>query len=283
VNTPTIALPHKRRLQAHFGFTGMPFRKNVKAHKMFDSRAQRELVQALLLWTELRGLALVTGPTGVGKSIALRRFVVELDEQRYRVLRFNQVPTTAGGLLRSMSRLFGLPMRRHIADLFDQLREHLVTVAQGGPHTLIVLDDAEGMRVEALDTLRRLTAADLDQDDRFSIVIAGTDRLLTTLADTALDSLRSRFSYAVQLRPFSLEDTTDYIRYHLTGAGQKEALLSDAAVRAVFQASRGAPRNVNQLVLQALIQATVEGRDDIDGRFMSAQIAAHPLYRRGEP
>jgi len=111
----------------------------------------------------------------------------------------------------------------------------------------------------------------------------GTDRLLTTLADTALDSLRSRFSYAVQLRPFSLEDTTDYIRYHLTGAGQTEALLSDAAVRAVFQASRGAPRNVNQLVLQALIQATVEGRDDIDGRFMSARIAAHPLYRRGEP
>ncbi|MCB9694486.1 MAG: AAA family ATPase [Alphaproteobacteria bacterium] len=109
MNTPTVPFPQKRRLQAHFGFTGMPFRKNVPAHKMFDSRAQRELVHALVLWLEVKGFALVTGPTGVGKSISLRRFSAQIDEQRFRVLRFDQVPSTPMGLLRSLCRLLGSP------------------------------------------------------------------------------------------------------------------------------------------------------------------------------
>ena len=283
MNTPTIPFPQKRNLQAHFGLSGMPFRKNVPANKMFDSRAQRELVQALVLWLEVCGFALVTGPTGVGKSISLRKFAAQLDEQRFRVLRFNQVPSTPMGLLRSLSRLLGLPMRRHVTDLFDQVRDHFCTAASGGPHTLILLDDAEGMRPDALDVIRRLTAADLDLEDRFSVLVTGTDDLLQTLAAPELASLKSRFGYAVTLRPFSLEDTVNYVRFHLHEAGAQSSLLSDDAVRAVFHASQGVPRQINQLVLQALIQATVEGRDDVDGRFMTNQIAAHPLYVRGEP
>lgn len=279
MNTPTIPFPQKRRLQAHFGFTGMPFRKNMHAHQMFDSRAQRDLVHGLALWAELRGLALVTGDSGVGKSISTRRFVSELDEQRFRVVRVNQMPTTATGFLRSMCRILGLPMRRYAADLFDQIREHL---RADGPHPLLVLDDAEGMRPEALDLLRRLLCADGDAEDRFSVLLAGTETLLRALAHPELAPLRSRIGFAVQLRPFSLEDTQNYVRYQLQQAGGNVNLLSDDAVRAVFQASQGVPRRVNQLVLYALIQAVVDGRDDIDGRYMSAQIAGHPLFARGD-
>jgi general secretion pathway protein A len=248
---------------------------------MFDSRAQRDLVHGLALWAELRGPALVTGETGVGKSISIRRFLSELDEHRFRIVRFNQVPTTTIGFLRSLSRLLGLPMRRFVADLFDQVRDHLRTEG-GGAHPLLVLDDAEGMRTEVLDLIRRLIAAD-DPDDRFSVLLAGTEAVLQALADPQLAPLRSRFAYAAHLRPFSLEDTQNYVRYHLQQSGGREDVLSDEAVRAVFHASQGIPRRVNQLVLHVLVQAVVEGRDDIDGRYMTNQIATHPLYARGEP
>jgi type II secretory pathway predicted ATPase ExeA len=223
---------------------------------MFDSRAQRELVHGLALWTELRGLALVTGDSGVGKSISTRRFVSELDEQRFRVIRFNQMPTTATGFLRSLSRVLGLPMRRFAADLFDQIRDYLR--ADAGPHALLVLDDAEGMRLEAMDLLRRLLCADLDADDRFSVLLAGTDALLRALSHHELAPLRSRIGYAVQLRPFSLEDTQNYVKYQLHQAGGDANLLSDDAVRAVFQASQGVPRRINQVVLHALIHAMLD-------------------------
>lgn len=86
MNTPTIPQVQQHRLRAHYGLTRLPFRKNVPAHRMFDSQAQRDLLQGLTLWTALRGLALITGPTGVGKSITLRRFLRALPEDRYQVL-----------------------------------------------------------------------------------------------------------------------------------------------------------------------------------------------------
>jgi type II secretory pathway predicted ATPase ExeA len=269
----------RRRLNAHFGFTRAPFLKSTKAADMFDSRGQRELYQALLMWADLRGLGLVTGPSGVGKSITLRRFVSDLEESRYRVVRFTYLPTTVTGFLRSFSRSLGLRMRLHGADLFDAAREHLIAYeAEHGQHPLILIDDAEGITVPVLDVIRRLTTYELDAEDRFSILLSGTDAILATLRHPQLDALRTRIGYAQILRPFTVEDTRNYIAYQLQRADAKPELFTDDAVRRLFQATQGKPRAINQLSLQALVQAVVAGIDRIDAKFMAAQIAAHPLY-----
>ncbi|MDP6107138.1 MAG: AAA family ATPase [Candidatus Brocadiia bacterium] len=280
MNTPTIPKHHKRRLAAHFGFTRLPFRKNMAAADMFDSRSQRDLRAGLLMWTELRGIALVTGYSGVGKSITLRRFLLSLDDARFHVLKFAHLPTTPVGLLRSLCRALDLPMRHHASDLFDAAQAYLAAYQQeNGPHPLIVLDDAEGLAVPALDLIRRLTTYDLDAEDRFSILIAATEDILATMRHHVLEPLRSRIGYAQPLRPFSLEDTRNYIQFHLRLADADPKLLSDAAIRHVFQASRGKPRHINQICLYILIQAAIAGLDTIDGDFVAAQIAAHPLYQ----
>ena len=280
MNTPTVAHQHKLRLQAHLGVTRLPFRKNVAASQMFDSLSQRELHQGLRMWLEVKGLALATGPSGVGKSIALRRFVHDLDDSRYRVLQFSSWPSTPTGFLRSLSRLLGLGMRQHAVDMFDAAQKHLFHYAdENGVHPLIVIDDAEGLRVETLDLLRRLSAYELDAEDRFSILLAATEHFLPVLRNPVLESLRSRIAYVQTLRPFSLEDTRNYVRFHLQGAGADAKLFSDEAIRRLFHASQGKPRRINQLALQTLIQAAVHGRDAIDGDFVAAQVAAHPLYQ----
>ena len=76
---------------------------------MFDSRSQRELHAGLTMWTELCGIAMVTGDTGVGKSITLRRFLWWLDKSRFHVNKLTYLPSTPVGLLRSMCHHFGLP------------------------------------------------------------------------------------------------------------------------------------------------------------------------------
>jgi len=280
MNTPTVPHQQQRRLQAHLGVTRLPFRKNVAATQMFDSRSQRELHQGLLLWLEVKGLALATGPSGVGKSIAVRRFVHDIDDSRYRVLRFSSLPTSVIGFLRSLSRLLGLDMRAHAADMFDAAQKHLFNYTdENGRHPILVIDDAEGLRVETLDLLRRLSAYELDAEDRFSILLAATEHILPVLRHPMLESLRSRIAYVQTLRPFSLEDTHNYVSFHLRGAGASDTLFSDEAIRRLFQSSQGRPRRINQLALQVLIQAAVHGRDTIDGDFVVAQIAAHPLYQ----
>jgi type II secretory pathway predicted ATPase ExeA len=279
MSTTTIPEHHKKRLQAHFGFTKIPFKKGMWASEMFDSRSQRELHHGLQLWNEVHGFALVTGASGVGKSITVRRFAGELDEARFTVVHLTGVPSTPTGFLRMLNRALGLPMRTHGIDLFEQAQKHLSKHAEDrGPHPVLILDDAEGLAVETLDIVRRLTAHAIDAEDRFSVLMSGTEDLLRTLRDPLLDPLRSRIAYAQPLRAFTLEDTRNYILFQLKRAGGNPKLFSDDATRRIFQASQGRPRSINQLGVQALIYATVVGLDEITGDFMTAQIAAHPLF-----
>ncbi|MCB9628912.1 MAG: AAA family ATPase [Sandaracinaceae bacterium] len=271
---------HRRRLRAHFGFSNTPFHKAMKAALMYDSTSQRELLAGLDMWLEVGGIACVSGASGVGKSITLRRFVAGLDTRRYHLVQFSYLPGTVPGFLRSMSRALGLQMRLHGADLFDAARDHLASFeAANGPHPVVLIDDAEGLSAPVLDAIRRLTTHDLDGEQRFSVLLAGTDDITRTLRASSLESLRSRIAYAHALRPFTLEDTRNYLRFHLQRADVDAALISDDAARRIFVASRGRPRHINQLALHGLIAAAASGRDDIDGKFMQQQIEDHPLYR----
>ena len=270
----------RRRLRSHFGFSRIPFTKAMRSTMMFDSLGQRELLAGLRMWVELKGIALVTGESGVGKSITMRRFVQGLDDARFAVIDFTYLPSTVTGFLRSLNRKLGLPMRLHGVDLFDQAQSLLVTQeSEKGTHPIVVIDDAEGLTVSVIDALRRLTAWQMDQEDRFSLLISGTDELLRTLHHPDLASLRSRVVYAQQLRPFTLEDTRNYIGFHLERADVEIKLFSDDACKRTFQASQGRPRAINQLATQALILAAIHGRDNIDGRFMNELIGKHPLYQ----
>jgi type II secretory pathway predicted ATPase ExeA len=270
----------RRKLRSHFGFSKLPFQKAMWATHMFDSQSQREMLGGLEMWTEVHGIALIVGEAGVGKSITLRRFVHELDGPRFHVIDFDYLPTTPTGFLRSLCRKLGLPMRLHSADLFDAAKAHLQGYEQEhGPHPLVIIDNGEGLSAAVLDLLRRMTCYDLDSEDRFSLLLTGTEELLLVMRDAPLAPLRSRIGYTHVLRPFSLEDTRNYIQFHLTRAEVDPKLLSEDAIKRIFQASHGRPRAINQLATQSLIQAAVLGRESIDGDFMRHLIAAHPLYQ----
>ena len=131
----------------------------------------------------------------------------------------------------------------------------------------------------------------------------GADAAATTLADTlraALTDLASQIGNAdlptlEQLNQFATQlsgpmqqmsqfgqQSFQQLQQMIQQAGGTTTLFTDDAIRELFQVSQGIPRSINQVALQAMIQAAVEGRDAIDGRFMIDAIAAHPLLSRTE-
>lgn len=270
----------KQRLMNHFGFPKIPFSKYMRAADMYNSNSQTALFEGLKMWLLLGGLALIAGPTGTGKSISIRRFVNELDNNQYTVYTIPFPPATPHGFLRFICRCFGLPMKSHTADLFDQAQKFLVNHQQErGTHPILILDDAEGLYPDVADILRRLTTYDLDAEDRFSVLVCGIESLLQVLELGILEPLRSRFSFAYTLKPFGLDDTRSYIRFHLKRAKAETDIFSDEAVKRIFHISKGRPRTINQLCIGMLIKSAISGNENIDTAFVKAFIADHPLYQ----
>ncbi len=112
------------------------------------------------------------------------------------------------------------------------------------------------------------------------VLIAGTEDMLPTLQHHRLEPLRGRIGYAQPLRSFSLEDTRNYIRFHLQRVDADLKLFSDPAIKRMFQATKGRPRTINLLCLYLMIQAAIAGIDTIDGDFAASQIAAHPFFQQ---
>lgn len=269
----------KINLNSYYGFSKVPFTKYMWATKMFEAQSQKELIDGLSLWIQTRGIALVYGAAGVGKSISLRRFTKELDERRYQVFYLFNMRLTPLGFLRSLTRALGLPVLYHQADLFDALSAHLGAFEQRlHKHPLIIFDDADSLRDELLELMRLLANFEMDSVDRCSFIISGSGRLAARMRRPANEALRQRISFSHQLRGFTLDDAQNYVRFHLTRVSAPAELFTDEAVQLIFHYSKGLPRVINQIAMQALIRGATKSQNAIDADFLKHQVFSHSLF-----
>ena len=269
----------RTRLKSYFGFSKIPFTKYMWANKMFDASAQRELIDSLHLWLETRGIAILYGPPGVGKSISLRRFKAELDERRYDLYYLFNLRITPTGFLRSLCRILALPVLYHQADLFDSISTFLAQYEERNrKHPIIIFDDGDGLSDPLLELLRLLGNFAMDSEDRFSFILSGSQRLALKLKQPQNEAFRQRIVFSHSLRGFSIDDARNYIRFHIERSEGPKELFTDEAIQLIFQMATGLPRVINQIALQAIIRAAVRHVDNIDESFLKQQVLNHSLF-----
>jgi len=271
--------PQKLHLKSYFGFSKIPFTKYMWASKMFDAKAQQELIQGLHLWLETRGIALFYGPPGVGKSICLRKFKADLDERRFDVFYLFNLRITPTGFLRSLSRILTLPVLYHQADLFDSISAFLAQYEERtGKHPIIIFDDGDGLSDKLLEMLRFLANFAMDSEDKFSFILSGSQRLALRIREPQNEALRQRIVFSHNLRGFTIDDARQYIRYHLDRVEGPQELLADSAIQMIFHLAKGIPRVINQLALQGIIRAAVQGIDTIDENFLKQHVLNNSIF-----
>lgn len=277
MNEPTKE--EKIRLQSYFGFSKIPFTKYMWAKQMFRSQTQSELLQGLNLFLEYKGICLVSGPPGVGKSITLRRLREELDEHAFEVFYFFNVRSSPLGFFRSLARTLSIHPGFQKADLFDAINTELGRHQERcGRHPILILDDCDGLSDELLEDLRLLTNYAMDSEDRFSLILAGTQRFTARIRQVHNKTLKQRINYSFSLKGFTLKEATDYVHFHVTRAEGPQDLFHPGAVKLLFQLSQGFPREINQLASHALIQAAVKRKDRIDDKFLRQHLLANPMF-----
>jgi len=80
------------------------------------------------------------------------------------------------------------------------------------------------------------------------------------------------------LRGFTIDDARQYIRYHLDRVEGPQELLADSAIQMIFHLAKGIPRVINQLALQGIIRAAVQGIDTIDENFLKQHVLNNSIF-----
>ena len=151
------------KLKSHYGFSKTPFGRALAPRMLHRHGAHAEAVARIGWCTSERGLAVVTGEVGAGKTVAVRAALAGLDTSRHTVIYLGN-PTVGGrGLYGCIVTALGGVPRFHKAALIPQTMDLLAAEEhERGRNVVLVLDEGHLLGVDQLEELRLLTNADMD-------------------------------------------------------------------------------------------------------------------------
>lgn len=244
------------QVRSHFGFTKMPFGKDVSPSALHPHAGHQEAVARIGFLVQEQAIGVVTGEVGSGKTVAARAATTALEPSRHTVIYLANPAVGARGLYTEIvARLGGVP-RFHKAALIPQATGLLATeAAERGRRVVLVVDEAQLLEAEQLEELRLLTNAEMDSASPFTLVLLGQPSLRSRLRLGAFAALDQRVTLRYAIPPMKPEECASYITHHLKLAGRSDTLFSDDAIGRIHEAARGLPRAVNNLARQSLVAA----------------------------
>ena len=246
----------------------IPFGKSFPKEETF-SYSQFEELHNLLKHTLLqRTMILVTGQAGVGKTTAVRTFTDELPTNKHQIIYVGQ-DQDGGNLSRRLAVALGFQPPRSRAHTWLSISQHLSdNLVEQGKEVLLVVDEAHLLDDFTLENIRLLTNADFDRTSPLSIILLGQLALRSRLKQAGFEALNQRLRFRYALEGFSEIETAMYIKHRLQASGWDDELFKPDALKLIFLASQGIPREINNLCTLALIRAQALSTDKIDAKLV---------------
>lgn len=253
------------RLRAHYGFSKMPFGKDIAPGSLHRQASQQEAVARIGFLVQEGAAGVLTGEVGAGKTVALRAAISLLDASRHTVIYLANPTVGVRGLHAAIVSALGSVPRFHVAALVPQTEELLAQeTAERGKKVVLACDEAHLCSPEQLEAIRLLMNQDLDSVSPFALVLCGQPMLRRRIRLGAFAALDQRIALRYHLQGMTGKETGEYIAHHLSLAGRADTLFSDDAVSLIHQVSRGLPRAVNNLAVQSLVAAYAQKKAIVD-------------------
>jgi TonB family protein len=243
-----------------------PFSDTPDPHYVYLSRTHREALASLFYGIESgRGFLVLIAEPGMGKTTLLFH-LQELLRNSARTAFVFQTLCDSRELLGCLMVDLGIDTReKEFPQLYEQLREVLISEAKAGKRLVVFVDEAQNLDESALETVRLLSDFETPTSKLMQIVLVGQPQLADKLARPSLTQLRQRVSILSRLNPFGPAETDAYINHRLSVAGYEGTQLFTPEARAMIAAwSEGIPRNINNLCFNALSLGYALRRKDID-------------------
>lgn len=254
-----------QNLPAYYGFTKMPFGKNLAPAMLHRHHGHNEAVARISWCIAERSLGVITGEVGAGKTVAVRAALAGLDQSRHTIVYLGNPCTGTRGIYGGIVSALGAVPRFHKANLVPQTTELLAAEEnERGRAVIVIFDEAHLLTTEQLEELRLLTNSDMDSHSPFAAILIGQPTLRRRIKLGTFSALDQRIALRYAMTGMESEETKTYLSHHLKLAGRSDTLFSDDAAALIHQVSRGLPRAVNNLAVQSLIAAYATSKTIVD-------------------
>jgi len=253
------------KLQAHYGFSRMPFGRNLAPGMLHRHAAHNEAVARIAWCISERSIGVITGEVGAGKTVSVRTVLAGLDPSRHTIIYLPNPMIGVRGMHEEILGVFGQPPSHLGSRLFTQVSKALIAEREERGRTpVLVLDEGHLLSYEQLETIRMLTNTSMDQDSPLACLLVGQPTLRRTMKLAVLAALEQRTALRYTMPGMTQAETASYIAHHVNLAGRADQLFTEDAMNLIHSTGRGYPRAVNNLALQSLVAAFAAGKNLVD-------------------
>jgi|694.fasta_scaffold03163_12 type II secretory pathway predicted ATPase ExeA len=263
--------------EEHWQLDGRPFENNVGKSSLGKSDAyypaechQAGLLKLLYAIENHRGLALLTGPTGIGKSLLIQLLKTRLPETASPLLTIAYPALNPNELVRYIAQSLNPADEARVytdtADAILSIRNSLRRYVEQGRRPVLVFEEAHLLEsYNGLETARLLLnvlSDEIDGESAWTMIFSGLPTLLAQI--NRYQPLDERLAVKCLLNPFSADETTSYIQHRVrVCGGDAERIFSSEAIESIHMLAGGIPRRINRLCDLALMLGFAEDRQQI--------------------
>ncbi|MEX1033874.1 MAG: AAA family ATPase [Cellvibrionaceae bacterium] len=258
-----------------YKFKEMPFTLTPNTQFFFNRHSHREALNTMLLaLRHSEGFIKIVGEVGTGKTLLCRKLLSLLDGHLMTVYIPNPYLTPAE-LKAVVAEELGIRSELNIPayKLPGIIYRRLIQLARLGKQVVLVIDEAQAMPRETIESLRLLTNLETERRKLLQVVLLGQPELDVLLNRPDLRQLKQRIVFSERLRPFSAKGTAHYVRHRLLAAGCTAELFSGGALRLLAFASGGTPRLINILAHKGLLAAYGRGDQQVKASHLARAVA----------
>jgi type II secretory pathway predicted ATPase ExeA len=259
--------------EAYWGLAEQPFDNSPNPRFFYLSPEHEEALLRLVYTVRHRkGCGMLTGEYGCGKTTLSRALIQRLEADRYEIALLTNPSWTPVDFLREILYQLGVETaEKNKPELLHQLQEVFYRNFTAGRDTVIIVDEAQLIEDDAVFEELRLLL-NFQTDDRFlvTVMLIGSPELVATVR--RLKHLDQRIALRYHLNTLDDAHTANYIRHRLRTAGATAEIFTEAAIRLIFDFTRGTPREINTLCDIALLVGSTRTLREIDEKVVAQVI-----------
>jgi len=241
-----------------FGLNEKPFSITPDPRYLFMSERHTEALAHLIYGVrESGGFIQLTGEVGTGKTTLARSLLQQVPDTADVAVILNP-QLSRNEFLSAICEELGVPLPQtanSLKTLTNALNAYLLRNYGRGRRTILIVDEAQNLRVDVLEQVRLLTNLETAKQKLLQIILIGQPELRDILSRNDMRQLAQRITGRYHLEPLSREETVTYIDHRLKVAGAVMPIFSNAAKRELYRLSKGVPRMVNVIADRALLGA----------------------------